>query len=806
MRRVPRASAVDILNDALELHAGRRETFITEACKNNPALLADVRSLLAEREPTGREDSPDRAGSDSFPEGGTENARESGLIGQRVGTYRILKVLGEGGMGVVYLAEQEHPRRTVALKILKSGLIGRETHRRFEREVEVLGRLQHPGIAQIFDAGTTGNDGVTTARRPFFAMEYVQGEPLTQFAKSKSLDAPARLALMARVCDAVHEAHQQGVIHRDLKPSNILVDGLGQPKVLDFGVARATDSDVAITTQHTQVGELLGTLQYMSPEQCMADPAALDTRSDIYALGVILHELLTGDPPYDLSLTPLPEAVRIITEQDPTRLGSIDKMFRGDIETIVAKAMEKDKKRRYQSAGELALDIRRWLNNEPILARPASTTYQLRKFVKRNPAFAGTAAVALTAMVVGVAWVSANRARLEVEHRFAIEAKETADQYRDLSLLVAPQAFEALNQNRMDAINAWLNEHENLRSPVEERAREVAGLSHYAHAEYDRAAVHLRRVLDINREQHGATDQATLRSINLLFNVFRDGGMLDEATVLLGDALDACDYAAGTELQHCDSVEECAMTLRWLKLRYNQAEVLHHQGRLTEAEASFRRTLHSLEQVLSAFHRLQPSILDTAVSEHHFVLEVKTSLGALLLDRGEYRESEEMLRSVMRSHQRRGDACPVTMSRLEDYLGMALLKEARLDEAERLLAGAFAKRREELGEDHPDTLWTAHHYGQALLAQGKRAEAESLLVQTIAAMEKKRPNHWRTEVCRGDHGRCLSRLGRYPEAQRYLSTALKNLQDIFGRDDYRAQEVLRSLADLHPHLSQDTTR
>jgi len=571
-------------------------------------------------------------------------------------------------------------------------------------------------------------------------------------------------------------------------------------------VARATDSDVAITTQHTEVGEFLGTLQCISPEQYLADPAALDTRSDIYSLGVILHELLTGEPPYDLSLTPLLEAVRIITEQDTTLLGSVDKTFRGDIETIVAKAMEKDKKRRYQSAGEMALDIRRWLNNEPILARPASTAYQFRRFIKRNPAFSSAAAVALIAIIVGVAWVSAYRARLEAQRHYGIEAKETADQYREMSSLIAPQVFEALNQSRIDNINAWLTENEDIRPPVEGRVREVAGMTHYVRGNYDRAAVHLRRVLDINREQHGATDQVTLRSVNLLFNVLRDGGKLEEAAGLLRGALDSCDYVAGTELQHCGSAAECAMALRWLKLRYNQAEVLHHQGRLSDADDSLRRTLVSLEEVLSAFQRIRPSLFDAALSEHHFVLEVKTSLGALLLDRGEYRESKEMLRGVLRIHQQRRDAPPITLSRLEDSLGMALLKEARLDEAERLLAGALGKQRTELGENHPDTLRTAHHYGQVLLAQGKHAEAESLLGQSMKAMEEKQPKHWRTDVCRGDHGRCLTRLGRYAEAQTYLSTARKNLQGMFGRDDYRVQDVLRSLTDLRPHLSQNTTR
>src|SRR5262249_22695000 len=256
------------------------------------------------------------------------------------------------------------PRRPVALKVIRSGLVSTGLLNRFAQEAQILGRLHHPGVAQIYDAGVAA-DG-----HPFFALEFIRGLPLDEYARWHGLDAAGRLDLLARVCDAVQHAHDQGVIHRDLKPGNILVDEAGQPKVLDFGVARATDADLLSTTDHTRTGQLLGTLSYMSPEQVAADPTKLDPRSDVYTLGVILFELLAGRRPYLLEPLPLPEAARVIREQEPSRLGSLDSHLRGDVETIVGKALEKDRERRYPSAAELSADIRRHLSNVPIRGRP----------------------------------------------------------------------------------------------------------------------------------------------------------------------------------------------------------------------------------------------------------------------------------------------------------------------------------------------------------------------------------------------------------------------------------------------------
>jgi predicted Ser/Thr protein kinase len=322
-------------------------------------------------------------------------------------------VVGQGGTGTVYEAEQEKPRRVVALKMIKLGFVATESLlRRFEQESQVLARLQHPGIAQVYEAGTAdAGHGV----QPYFAMEFVRGRTLDEHAEGKKLGTRERLDLLARVCDAVEHAHQKGIIHRDLKPGNILVDGSGQPKILDFGLARVTDSDVQLT-MHTDVAQIVGTLPYMSPEQVGGDPAELDTRSDVYALGVILYQLLAGRLPHDVRKRQLTEGVRIIREEEPSRLSMVNRMFRGDIETIAAKALSKEKERRYQSAADLASDIRRYLKDEPIVARPPTAAYQLRKFARRNRVLVAGVAATFVVLVVGVvvsSWQAVRATRAE---------------------------------------------------------------------------------------------------------------------------------------------------------------------------------------------------------------------------------------------------------------------------------------------------------------------------------------------------------------------------------------------------------
>ncbi len=441
----------EIFNAARSMPRGDRTRYLNAACAQDPALRSEVEAMLAhDADPQEYLKTPAMSAGLHFTLADGAAARAAARpTPERIGGYRILRTLGEGGFGIVYLAEQEHPRRTVALKVMKPHIASPQMLRRFEYEAQVLGRLAHPGIAQIYEAGTAeGGDCL----RAFFAMEYVQGRALDAYARDCALDTPARLDLVAKVCDAIQYAHQRGVIHRDLKPANILVvdpSGAGadadesqarwtgsapatddapkttllsraprgsarrsrrstpgqrgsavlsaqiQPKILDFGVARSTDPDVQYTSLQTSAGQLIGTLPYMSPEQVVGDPSEVDTRADVYALGVVLYQVLAGRLPFDFRNCSIAEAARRIRDDEPPRLGLLDRSLRGEVELIVAKAMDKDKTRRYQSASDLAADLRRHLDGEPIEARRNSTLYVLGKSLRRHRKAAAAAALFL---------------------------------------------------------------------------------------------------------------------------------------------------------------------------------------------------------------------------------------------------------------------------------------------------------------------------------------------------------------------------------------------------------------------------
>jgi eukaryotic-like serine/threonine-protein kinase len=643
-----------------------------------------------------------------------------------IGAYRILDLLGEGGMGTVYRAEQQNPQRIVALKVIRIGVAGAEQLRRFEQEAKLLGRLQHPGIAQIYEAGTARSE---YGAQPYFAMEYIQGLPLSQYANRYRLDMRARLELMVRICDAVNHAHQRGIIHRDLKPVNILVDESGQPKILDFGVARVTDSDTQATRQ-TDMGQLIGTLAYMSPEQVLADPLELDTRSDVYALGVILYELLAGKAPYNTERKALHEVVQVIREEDPTPLSSINRRYRGDVETIVAKALEKDKGRRYASAAELGADIRRYLTDEPIVARPPTASYQLKKFARRNQAFvAGTAAVFLV-LVAGI--IVSSREAVVARRAQQLAAKEAASANAVVDFLRNDLLGQASARNQA-SFGAKLDRDIKVRTAL------------------DRAAARIEGKFDKQPEVEAAIRDA-------MGKTYEDLGDYAESQKQLQRALVLERQVWGTE------------NPKTLNTLNHLGRTLWHQGKFQEAQALLGPALPIEQRVLGPAH------LDT--------LYCMINLGNVNRSQGHDELAEPFYRQALETGRRAwGLEQPETLTAMND-LANVYWSQGNYAQAEALYTEAMQTQRRVLGPEHPDTLLSMGNLADTYSMQGKYAQAEPLFTQTIEISRRVLgPEHTRTLEFLSDFSTMYQRQGQYAQAETYAAQVLAAYQRAGSSED-----------------------
>lgn len=769
---------------ALELPAEKREAFVAEVCTSDGELMAEVLSLLQHdrAETSAALGAPEVAPSviragigqamGAVAPAPSPSADDLPSAPREVGGYRLLSVLGEGGMGVVYRAEQDNPRRTVALKVIKPGYATPQTLKRFELEANVLGRLQHAGIAQIFEAGTATVQG---RPQPFFAMELIDGVPLTEYAAQRHLDVPARVALLATICDAVAHAHAKGVVHRDLKPGNLLVSPEGQAKVLDFGVARMTHADIQMTTMSTEVGALVGTLAYMSPEQASGNVDDVDHRSDIYTLGVIGYELLSGRLPYSIRGRMVHDAVSVIRVEEPTRLSQISRAFRGDLDTIFTKALEKEKSRRYQSASELADDLRRYLNHEAISARPPSAMYQLRKFARRHVGLVAGLACTFLALVgglVGVSWFwwqalqdrdAAQNAQVVAQNaqRAAELAREAeAGQRREAELERdrAKKAEELANAQRAEAemqtaiaqaINDFLND--DLLAAVDpgKMGRDVT----------------MRAVLDAAAEriQEGVLhDQPEVeRSVNYTIGTtYQALGLYPEAERHLRLALSAAERLPKPNPG------------RVAQANNNLALILMIEGKYDEAEALFRK---AQQQWAALYGEVHPDIA-----------ALLNNLAGLYRERGDFADAESAYRqSLDMRRQLYGErSTPALQS--SNNLAVLLSNMGRFAEAEELQRFTFEARVETLGEEHPDALRAMNNLAATLELSSKREEAEALyrrcLAGRIARLGEDHPDVSETQ---NNLGRLLGSTGRAREGAELLERSLEIARKVYG-DDHTA--------------------
>ncbi len=761
-----------------------------------------------------------------------------------IGPYRLLEVLGEGGMGVVYLAEQREPiERKVALKVIKLGMDSKEVIARFESERQALALMDHPSVARVYDAGCT-EEG-----RPFFAMEFVQGVPITEYCDTYRLDLRERLQLFIRVCEGIQHAHQKGIIHRDIKPSNVLVKlqdgGKPVPKIIDFGLAKATAQRLTERTVFTQLGLWIGTPEHMSPEQAELSGLDVDTRTDIYSLGVLLYEVLVGAKPFDpeeLRLSGFDELRRRIREEEPPRpsarlsrlgdsslvasrnrraeLSGLIRQLEGDLDWVTMKALEKDRTRRYGTASELAADVRRHLEDQPVQAGPPSTVYRMKKFVRRHRlGVVGSAALAATLLLgvagTGLGLVKARRAE-EAARKEAEITRQVSDFLVDLFEVSDPgetrgnsvTAREILDRGA-ERIEKELRGQPLVRArlmstigtvyrklglyeaavPLLERSLEtqesVLGGGHpqaaevlnslaavyYLQADYQAAERLFRRALTIREEALGSDHPAVASSLSNLSNVYADLGRNDEAKQLLERSLTIREKAFG--LDH----PEVAISLNNLALLY------WTEGRYAEAEPLLEQSLQIEEKTLG--------------SDHPEVATSLTNLGTLASSQGKLTLAEERFERALKiAESTLGPEHPNVATGLNNLAEVYRAQGRRL-EAERLFRRALAIRQAVLGSDHPSVAESLLNLATISSQEGRRAEAETLLERSLAIrVDTLGPEH--PDVATSLHrlGELRASLGRREEAEAAFQQALGTLERTLGADHPELAYPLIGLANL----------
>ena len=728
-----------------------------------------------------------------------------------IGPYRLLQLVGEGGMGEVWLAEQTHPvRRQVALKVIKAGMDTAQVVTRFEAERQALAMMDHPAIATVYDGGSTPEG------RPYFAMEYVKGEPITTYCDRQRLTTQSRLALFMQVCEGVQHAHQKGIIHRDLKPSNVLVtiqDDHPVPKIIDFGVAKATAQHLTERTLYTELGVMIGTPEYMSPEQAEMGGLDIDTRTDVYALGVILYELLTGALPFDrkeLRQAGFAEIQRTIREKEPprpstriTQLGPasteaatnrhteprrLASELRGDLDWVTMKALEKDRTRRYQTAIALAADVRHHLSNEPVSAGPPSTIYRAGKFVRRHRfgvAAAATVGLLLIAfaatMAVQAQRIARERDRANREAERASKEAEAAKQVSDFLTGLFRVSDPAESRGRELTARAVLDrgaasiDAELKRDPaLQARLLITMGGVYRNLGVLDRAEQLVGRSVEIRQTSLGPEDPDTLRASSLLGSIYDLRGKTAQAEHLLTSVLNAERRTLG---------EDHPNTLNTL---VNLANLYDSQGRYEQSMPLMREALERRRKVLGPDHP------DTLKSAYNMAIAEYRAQ--------RYTDAERVLSDVSASFARvNGTDHPNTLL-AKDLLAAVYLEQQRPDEAGRIFLEVYDTRRRVLGPAHMDTLASKLGLANVARMQGRFAQAEVLFRDILVAQDRVMgADHPDAMATRTSLATMLSDAGRFDESERLWRSLLGQMQRVLGRDHPDTAKCQVGLAAIEVH-------